>query len=93
MSTGIGQVMELILEDGYRYLRVACPANLIPAPGQYLLASDGSDSPLPVSLFYTDSAAEGFIAAAPVLEAWTPGRTLHLRGPFGRGFTLPVSSA
>src|SRR5919108_4083248 len=92
MHTGKGQVVELILQDGSRYVRVACPPNLIPAPGQYLLASDGSDSPLPVPLFHTDSTPEGFIAAAPVSASWSPGLALSLRGPLGRGFTLPLSA-
>lgn len=92
MHTGAGQVLELILEDGHRYVRVSCPTNLIPSPGQYLLASDGSDSPLPVPLFYTDSAPQGFIAAAPLAAAWTPGIALQLRGPLGRGFSLPPAA-
>jgi dihydroorotate dehydrogenase electron transfer subunit len=92
MHTGKGQVLELILENGYRNLRVACLPTLVPAPGQYLLATDGSDSPLPVPLFYTDSAAQGFIAVAPQTNAWVPGLALRLRGPLGRGFTLPVAA-
>ena len=88
MSTGKGQVLELILEDGCRYARLACPPNLVPAPGQYLLASDGSDSLLPVALFNTDSAPQGFVAVTPVTSAWTPGLVLNLRGPLGRGFSL-----
>jgi NAD(P)H-flavin reductase len=75
-----------------RYLRVACPSNLIPAPGQYLLASDDSDSPLPVPLFYTDSVPQGFTAAAPLVSNWTPGLELYLRGPVGRGFNLPLEA-
>jgi hypothetical protein len=92
MSTGKGQVIELLLEDGSRYARITCPPNLVPAPGQYLLASDGSDSLLPVPLFYTDSAPQGFISAAPPISAWSPGRILHLRGPLGRGFSLPFEA-
>jgi len=100
MHTGRGQVVELILEEGGHHARVSCPLNLIPSPGQYLLASDASDSPLPVPLFYTDSAPQGvagapsgdFIAAAPVPDLWTPGHELYLRGPLGRGFTLPLSA-
>jgi len=76
MHTGTGQI------------RVSCPANLIPTPGQYLLASDRSEAPLPVPLFYTDSAPQGFIAAASGAASWSPGLTLHLRGPLGRGFSL-----
>jgi NAD(P)H-flavin reductase len=90
MQTGTGQVLELILEDGYRYVRVSCPPNLTPGPGQYLLASDGSDAALPVPLFYTDSAPQGFVAVAPPVAAWSPGNLLHLRGPLGRGFSLPL---
>ena len=92
MHTSKGQVVELILENGLRHARIACPANLIPAPGQYLLASDASDSPLPVPIFYTDSSIAGFIASAPIPDAWSPGMEVYLRGPLGRGFSLPASA-
>ncbi|HEX9388227.1 MAG TPA: hypothetical protein VF918_18015 [Anaerolineales bacterium] len=92
MHTGKGQVLELILEDGYRHVRVSCPSSLIPSPGQYLLAGNGSYSPLPVPLFHTDSAPQGFIAASPIPEAWNPGMELYLRGPLGNGFRLPLSA-
>jgi NAD(P)H-flavin reductase len=92
MHTGKGQVLELIMEDGCRHVRVACPPNLIPSPGQYLLASDRSDAPLPVPLFHTDSDPRGFTAAAPIPDSWNPGLTLSLRGPLGRGFTLPLTA-
>lgn len=91
MPTGNGQVLELILEDGLQLVRLTCPSNLIPSPGQYLLAGDGFHSILPVPLFYTDSAPQGFIAVAPLSNAWNPGLELALRGPLGRGFTLPSS--
>ena len=92
MHTGKGQVLELILEDGCRYLRISCPPILIPAPGQYLLASEGFASPLPVPLFHTDFSSQGFVAEAPGMALGHPGLTLHLRGPLGRGFTLPLSA-
>ncbi len=92
MQTGTGQVLELILEEECRHVRVVCPSSLIPSPGQYLLASDGSDAPLPVPLFHTDSAPEGFIGAGPVPDAWYPNLELYLRGPLGRGFALPSSA-
>src|SRR5215207_2975350 len=92
MNTGKGQVRELILQDGFRHARLICAENLVPAPGQYLLASDQSDSPLPLPIFYTDSAPNGFIAAAPILDSWNPGSKLYLRGPLGRGFLLPLSA-
>lgn len=92
MHIGTGQVLELILEDENRYARVSCPSSLIPKPGQYLLASDDSAAPLPVSLFHTDSAPQGFIAAAPATASWSPGLVLRLRGPLGRGFSLPLAA-
>lgn len=82
--------MELIFEDGCLYARLSCPEFLIPAPGQYLLAGHSSDSLLPVPIFYTDSAPQGFIGPAP--ETWEPGDMLALRGPLGRGFSLPASA-
>src|SRR5436190_22526489 len=91
MHTGKGQVLETILEDGQRLVRIACPASLIPTAGQYLLAGDASDSPLPVPLFYTDSASEGFVASPPIPQSWMPGMSLSLRGPLGRGFVVPAS--
>ena len=92
MHTVKGQVIELILRDGFRHARLSCPENLIPAPGQYLLASDGSDLPLPVPIFYTDSAPKGFIAAAPLPDSWIPGQEIFLCGPLGRGCMLPLSA-
>ncbi|PWB77823.1 MAG: hypothetical protein C3F07_00475 [Anaerolineales bacterium] len=93
MHTGKGQVVELILENGHLQARISCPANLIPSPGQYLLAGSASIlDPLPVPLFFTDSALQGFIASAPVPDAWNPGQEVFLRGPLGRGFDLPPSA-
>ena len=92
MSAGKGQVLELILEDGFRYARVTCPQNLVPEPGQYVLASDGTDSPLPVPLYYTDSAPQGFVAVTPAASRWVPGLVLDLRGPLGRGFSMSLAA-
>jgi len=92
MHAGKGQVVELILRDALRHARISCPANLIPSPGQYLLSSNESDSPLPVPIFYTDFSAQGFIAAAPLPDSWIPGQEIYLRGPLGRGFELPNSA-
>lgn len=90
MHTGKGRVVELILEDGCLYVQISCPGNLIPVPGQYLLAGDTTDTPLPVPIFYTDSAPEGFIATAA--DYWKPGHVLSLRGPLGRGFSVPATA-
>ncbi len=92
MHRGKGKVVEIILEDEQKLVRIACPPNLIPAPGQYLLAGDASDSPLPVPLFYTDSAPESFLALPPETVSWQPGQELYLRGPLGRGFDIPAAA-
>jgi len=93
MYTGKGQIVELILEGGIRHARISCAGNLIPSPGQYLLAGTASQSDLlPVSLFSTESTSESFIASAPIPENWTPGTELTLRGPLGHGFVLPSSA-
>ncbi len=89
MKTGRGQILETYLDGG---VRIVCSPELIPAPGQYLLASDASDSVLPVPLFYTDSAPEGFTASPPIPHSWMPGMNVSLRGPLGRGFAVPVAA-
>lgn len=88
MHIGTGRVSEVFLEDGWRYARLSCPEELIPGPGQYLLASDGPDTLLPVPIFYTESAPQGFIGPAP--ESWKPGDQIQVRGPLGHGFWLPA---
>lgn len=92
MYTKKSYVAEMILWDGLRHISIECPANLVPAPGQYLLASDTSNSTLPVPIFYTDSTPQGFIAAPPLPHSWHPGQEIYLRGPLGRGFVLPSSA-
>lgn len=93
MHTGKGQVVELVLENGHRQARIACAADLIPSPGQYLLGGTASSiDPLPVSLYSTESTPRGFIAATPIPETWIPGSELALRGPLGQGFEMPPSA-
>lgn len=89
MHTGTGQIAEIHLDGS---ARIDCPAELIPAPGQYLLAhAPDSDAPLAVPVFHYDSAPGGFRAAPPLPSTWMPGTRLHLRGPLGHGFS-PSSS-
>jgi hypothetical protein len=93
MHIGEGLVKETILLDGSTAARILCASNLIPAPGQYLLAyADDSDAPLPVPVFSAESNPQGFLAAPPLPVAWTPGTRLQLRGPLGHGFLIPSSA-
>lgn len=99
MRVGTGQLTELTLENGHTGGRLLCPQNLIPGPGQYLLAHDPappkgtlSASPLPVPVFSSGLIAGGFSLAPPIPVAWKPGVTLSLRGPLGKGLNLPASA-
>ena len=87
------RILERFLNDRRAAARIACPPTLIPAPGQYLLAHNlASDDPLAVPVFLAGDSPEGFLAAPPLPRTWYPGMTLSLRGPLGRGFTLPASA-
>jgi hypothetical protein len=88
MKNGQGQVVEIFLDSR---VRLVCPPELVPAPGQYLLAhAFGTDDPLADSVFFSQSAPNGFVAAPGL--SWTPGTQLNLRGPLGRGFTVPAAA-
>ena len=88
MKIGEGQLFEIYLDAS---IRITCPPELIPAPGQYILAhASGSDSPLAVPVFFSDSAPNGFRSAPMMNSAWNPGTRLNLRGPLGRGFSIPL---
>ncbi|MCE9644808.1 MAG: hypothetical protein K8S20_02320 [Chloroflexi bacterium] len=88
MKNGEGRLFETHLD--FR-ARILCPPEMIPAPGQYLLAhARGSDSPLAVPVFFSDSAPDGFLCAPLPDSSWRPGTQLNLRGPLGRGFSIPA---
>lgn len=70
--------------------RILCPEKIRPGAGQYLLATGGADEPLPVVLFPASLPSETLDIAAPLPSGWQPGMSIHLRGPFGNGFQLPV---
>ena len=90
MKNGEGQVHEVLLDSR---AWITCATELIPVPGQYLLAhSDGSELPLPIPLFFSDSAQNGFISAFDPPFSWRPGTSLCLRGPIGHGFAIPPSA-
>jgi hypothetical protein len=80
-----GRVAELKLHLGEVCAVIACPSELIPAAGQYLLAAQpGAIQASP--LFLVGSARQGFLAAPPFPKSWGPGTELALYGPLGRGF-------
>ncbi len=88
MKLGEGQLFEIYMDSS---ARIICPPELIPSPGQYLLAhANGSDSPLAVPVFFSDSAPDGFRSAPLPNSAWLPGTHLNLRGPLGHGFSIPA---
>jgi hypothetical protein len=90
MKNSEGQVAEIYLDSRAQIL---CPPQLIPAPGQYLLAhACASSEPLAVPIFFSDSAPNGFRAAPYLSLAWTPGIQLNLRGPLGHGFSMPAAA-
>lgn len=90
MKIGQGKIEEILLDGSARIL---CPPDLIPTPGQYLLAhKPASNSPLPVSLFFMDSTSNGFCSAPPTPKDWKPGDSLNFRGAIGHGFNIPTSA-
>ena len=93
MQQATGELVEIYLENGRTGGRLLCPGNLTPAPGQYLLAHDpASDSPLAVPVFSAGPVPGGFLVAPPIPPSWQPGVSLSLRGPLGRGFSLPTTA-
>jgi len=88
MKLGEGQLFEIYMDSS---VRIICPPELIPTPGQYILAhANGSDSPLAVPVFFSDSAPNGFRSAPLTNSVWMPGTHLNLRGPLGHGFSIPA---
>jgi hypothetical protein len=93
MKQGTGELVELYLEGVLTGGRLLCPQKLIPGPGQYLLAHDpASNVPLPVPVFNAGPVPGGFLIAPPIPQTWRPGTTLSLRGPIGKGYSLPDSA-
>lgn len=83
--------IEEIFLDGS--IRIICPPELIPGPGQYLLAhADGSDSSLPVPVFSSLPSPHAGFRSATLSVPWRPGDSLTLRGPIGHGFSLPPAA-
>ncbi len=86
-----GRVAELRLHLGEVCAVIACPSELVPAAGQYLLAAQpGAIQASP--LFLAGSARGGFLAAPSFPKSWGPGTELALYGPLGSGFHLPADT-
>jgi dihydroorotate dehydrogenase electron transfer subunit len=89
------RIIEIALDaSGRLAARIACPAAAVPAPGRFSLAVviGDTDAVLPVTLFASQSSTHGFWAAPPLPSSWIPGLNLRLRGPLGKGFSLPAST-
>jgi len=83
-----GRLAELRLFAGEEQALIACPPEMVPAPGQYLLAAErGAIHAIP--LFFAGTWKQGFLAVKPHQVMWQPGTVLTLFGPLGNGFHLP----
>ena len=90
MHTSTGKVTEIYLDSSGH---IECAAELVPAPGQYLLAhTHGSDSPVAAPVFFYGFSSNGFRGTTILDSLWTPGTQLDIRGPLGHGFALPKSA-
>jgi hypothetical protein len=94
MQSFQGRVSHIQLWGGRQVVRIACPHKFIPAPGKYTLAwAEGDEAaPLATSLFAAQIDPDGFLAAPGAPPHGGPGTRLHLRGPLGRGFSLPAAT-
>lgn len=91
MGVFSGRVREIkIGTGGYTAASIICPAEVIPAAGQYFLAQnmETNDDNRVRNLFLKEASEDGFLTAPPVPARWQPGDELLLRGPLGRGFHM-----
>jgi hypothetical protein len=87
-----GRVSEIRLEVGGQWeICILCPGDAVPAPGQYLLASDSTDrrAMLGTPVFISEETSRGIWVSPLFPVPWGPGTRLDLEGPFGHGFSLP----
>ncbi len=95
MPTATSKILEMrLVGEGLVGARLSCPANLRPEAGQYLLASAPEDEnePLPAVLFPSGRAGDDLLVAPPLPGSWTAGMEVWLRGPLGKGFSLPSTA-
>jgi dihydroorotate dehydrogenase electron transfer subunit len=85
------RIIEIWEESGDMAGHIACAAQAIPAPGQYLLAADPTDraAPLAARLFASTAHPDGFDCCPGLPRTWLPGTEISLSGPLGHGFALP----
>ncbi len=80
--------------------RLLLPRAALPRPGQYLQAHNPADTEaaLATQLFASSHEPVGdgdtaeLAIAGPLPVHWQPGAHLRLRGPLGRGFSLPENT-
>lgn len=86
-------------ERGNNQAVISLPGGKIPQPGQYLQAhrEKDTDAALAVTVFLGGISPKGepqtFTTAPPVPAHWQPGDSLLLRGPLGKGFTMPAHAS
>lgn len=91
MQIHSGRVAELKLYQGEICAVIACPSEMAPAAGKYLLAAE-KGAILASPLFLAGTAEQGFLAAPPFPDAWGPGTELSLFGPIGKGLHPPADA-
>jgi dihydroorotate dehydrogenase electron transfer subunit len=93
MRTATARIDEITSNERHA-ARLSCPAGVIPAPGQYALATaqPEENSALAQPIFSAGLCQGGFYAAPPFPPHWRPGTQLIIRGPLGKGFQLPASA-
>ena len=89
-----GQITEVWEEGGELAGVVTCPAQSMPAAGQYLLAREPTDHAAPLShrVIPSTIGVNSFTTSPGLPRTWAPGTILELAGPLGRGFTLPETA-
>jgi hypothetical protein len=69
---------------------IECPARVVPAAGQYVLARSSEDESAPLAqALFSSALAPNRFQTTGLPSHWGPGTSLQLRGPLGRGFALP----
>lgn len=96
MRSGEGRLVEVYYDASRAAGRIACPPELVPPPGRYVLGA--RDEPremlevVPTVLFQAAPAPDGFLIASALPAEWRAGTSLALRGPLGQGFTVPTAA-